>query len=713
MSRLYPIPTVFCLLMAMSVMGQQNTRKATEKCGTMLNLELRFQQNAALRNRFEQKKIEFNRVMSTRATEKTLGSDAITYIPVVFHIVMNNPGFISDAQVQAQLDTLNHDFFGANSDSIKIPSYFKSLFGKSNIQFCLARRTPDGEATNGIVRKITSKNTFALDDGVKHSFSGGSDSWDTDRYLNVWICTLATDMLGYASFPDDEFPDDQGVVIDFRVLPGGSFSRFNEGKTLTHEIGHYFNLYHIWGDDGGLCNGSDFIDDTPNQADATYGNFKGVKTDDCTSTGNGIMYQNYMDYTDDVNLVMFTPDQATRMQSALSFYRSSLLSSNGCQPVVLNNFDAQLKSLNQPTQRLCNPAFTPQVTIRNRGSQVLTSLQISTSIDNGPVNSFQWTGSVPTYSSVTVSLNNLTTTPGVHTLMVFLSNPNNNSDQEPINDTLRMKFQYITAISQLTEGFESTMFPPAGWDVLNPDNALTWERVSSISRSGNASARMNNFDYDGVGQPDDLRLPPVTLPNLIDSAFLSFHVASASFTDLNTPGNPWDTLEVLISQDCGNSYTSVYKKWGKELATEYTATTLPFFPMSSQWRKDSINLSSYIGADNLLIAFRNTTGFENNLYLDDVHLRTVLVNPNLKAQGLLVTPNPVRGNMVVQFYPEPSDLQSIQVYNSAGQKVNEIVIGVNGAGTYYSFNMSSYPKGMYMVRIVFRDRVTTKKLIKL
>jgi len=424
------------------------------------------------------------------------------------------------------------------------------------------------------------------------------------------------------------------------------------------------------------------------------------------------MYQNYMDYSDDACLVMFTPMQVDRMEMALSLYRPTLLSSNGCQPVILNNYDVQLRSVNQPSQRLCNSSFTPQVTIKNKGSQNLTSLQISTRIDNGPVTIYQWTGSVSTYSSTIINLNNLTTTPGNHTLTIYVSNPNSNTDQDRSNDTLQINFQYFAAVTDVKESFENTTFLTQGWDIVNTDNAYTWERVSGIGKTGDASIRIDNYDYDHIGERDDLRMPLIKIPSGTDSAFLSFQVAAAAYSDLNTPGNNWDTLEVLISTDCGQTYSSLYKKWGKNLVTTTTTYTSEFIPYSNQWRKDSINLGSFIGNNELLITFRNTTGFENDIYLDDINLRTVTINPNLKAQGFLVTPNPTSGTVAVQFYPQPTNLKAIQVFNDIGQKLYEIKIGNGQAGNYYPVDLSRYQKGMYVVKVVFADRVLTKKIIK-
>jgi hypothetical protein len=700
--------------------SQKNNRTATEQCGTMQHLAMKLDRDPQLKKQFEQQRDQFNNALKQglykmAAASRGQNINGASYtIPIVFHIVLPNPAVVTDAQIQAQLDTLNKDYAGTNGDSIIIPSYFKPFFGSSGIQFCLAKQTPDGDPTTGIERVVAGRPSFSNtdNDAVKHTATGGVDGWDANNYFNVWVCTFSNGLLGYATFPGDGDGNDnnQGVVVEYRSLPGGAFGGFNTGKTLSHESGHYFNLYHIWGDDDGACTGTDFVDDTPNQANASSGCSTGIKTDACTAGGNGIMYQNYMDYSNDNCLVMFTPLQVARMESALLAYRSSLLSSTGCQPPVLYNYDAQLKSINEPVQRICNSSFTPVVTIRNRGTQTLTSLKISAVIDNSVPAVFNWTGSLTQLASTDVSINSITTTAGAHTLKIYLSAPNNNTDQNTVNDTLSVNFEYIAPVTAVSEGFEGTLFPPAGWDIVNPDFSMTWKRVTGVAKTGNASVMMNNFEYPVVGQQDYLRLPGVNITS-VDSAFLSFQVAAATYTAVGTVGNTWDTLEVLISSDCGQHYNSLYKKYGSTLVTHVAADTSYFIPNANEWRKDSVNLGAYIGGGQILLAFKNTSGFENNIYLDDINLRTVTINPNLKSKGFLVTPNPTSGNVIVQFYPQPITLRSIQIFNAMGQKIAETI--TNGQpSNYYAFDISRHAAGMYIVRAVIGNDVLIRKIIK-
>ncbi len=708
------VATVISLAFCLQILAQENRRVADNRCGTMQVLEEQFKRDPAFKKKFELQRIMFNNAVASRiySPQNNQRTEAIATIPVVFHVVLPNGATVSDQQLMAQIDTLNKDYGGTNGDSVNIPPYFKPLFGKSIIRFCLAQQDPNGLPTTGINYYLTTQTSFPNDNTVKHAATGGADAWNTQKYLNIWICPIANNILGFSTFPNDNAPADQGVVIDYRAIPGGSYTGYNGGKTATHEVGHYFNLYHIWGDDNGGCNGTDFIDDTPNQADFTADAPVGVKTDNCTTTSPGIMYQNFMDYTRDSYLVLFTITQVSRMEAALSQYRSSLLTSGVCSNATLKNLDVQLTSIDQPVQRICNSSFTPGITIKNAGVQTITSLTISSVLDNGNVSTFNWTGSLASLASTTVSLSNVNVSNGSHIFTVTTSKPNGLTDENTANDVLTNTFMYQTPLTtDLQEGFESNVFPPAGWDIINTDNSITWQRITNVAKTGNASVYINNFQYSVSGRKDYLRLPDVDISNA-DSAFFSFQVAAAAYTPISAANNVWDTLEVVVSADCGKTYNSVYKKWGPNLVTRTSATTDKFIPTASEWRKDSVNLAAFSTNGRIIIAFLNTSGFENNIYLDDINLRRVSVNPNLKEKGVLITPNPTNGNITVQFYPQPVGLQAIQIYAIDGRKVAETLIKNELVNNVYRYNLDRFASGVYFVRLVFNDKVITRQIIK-
>lgn len=267
------------------------------------------------------------------ATHAIDGERSVVTIPVVVHIVYNVAAEnIADAQVYNQLDVLNNDFRRLNSDVGETPAYFTGVAADCEINFCLATLDPSGNPTTGITRTSTTKTSFSTGDDMKFA-TYGHTIWDRNKYLNIWVCDLSSGLLGYAQFPGGSASTD-GVAIDYVYfgLAGAGSAPYDLGRTTTHEVGHWLNLYHIWGDDGTSCGGSDLVADTPNQADETYGCPNGTIRISCTNGPNGDMYQNYMDYTDDGCMNIYTAGQKTRMQALFGVggTRASLLTSNGC-----------------------------------------------------------------------------------------------------------------------------------------------------------------------------------------------------------------------------------------------------------------------------------------------------------------------------------------------------------------------------------------------
>lgn len=192
-------------------------------------------------------------------------------IPVVVHVVYKKAAHnISDAQVASQFDILNADYGAANTDLPNVPAPWKSLVGNAKIKFRLAKVDASGKPTAGIVRVKTTVDEFAQDETVKRSVAGGSDPWDTARYLNIWVCNLGDNLLGYAQFPGGPATTDGVVIRNIAFGSNGIAAKpFDLGRTSTHEIGHFLNLRHIWGDTED-CSGSDLVSDTPRQQLPNY-----------------------------------------------------------------------------------------------------------------------------------------------------------------------------------------------------------------------------------------------------------------------------------------------------------------------------------------------------------------------------------------------------------------------------------------------------------
>ena len=339
---------IFSLIVSFGMLFGQNNQSISDPalttgrtCGVVDHEAYLQQQDpsrAIARQAFEQ--LTQNYAASQQNTNTT---QAVITIPVVVHVIWNTAAEnIPDNQILSQIQVLNEDYSLTNADASLIPSAFSGVAGNFGVQFCMAQRTPAGLATTGIERRNIATNVaFSTNDAVKHFSSNGLDAWDPTRYMNMWVCNLGSSLLGYAEFPTTTVSQTYGVVILYNAFGSnytsyGTFTAintvYNRGRTVTHELGHCFNLLHIWGDDNGACSGSDQCADTPNQANMNFGCPTFPHTDACTASGNGVMFMNYMDYTDDPCMYMFTNNQKTRALAVLNGTPyNALQTSNGCQ----------------------------------------------------------------------------------------------------------------------------------------------------------------------------------------------------------------------------------------------------------------------------------------------------------------------------------------------------------------------------------------------
>jgi hypothetical protein len=610
------------------------------------------------------KELSKNPAIANRPT----GNQAVTVIPIVFHIVGTaaNQAFASDEMIRRQVDVLNRDFAGLNPDSTKLPAAFKALFAHSNIRFALAKRTPVATPTNGIERRITPQ-TFTVDtynSSLKHAASGGLDQWDGLKYLNVWVADFSDNVLGIATFPNVDPANEQGIAIHYGALDqpcGGPYTGdFDGGRTLVHEAGHYFYLFHIWGDDGGSCNSSDFTtpygslpsvceDDTPNQASATLGCLTGVHSDACSANAPGIMYQNYMDYTKDACYGMFTIGQACRAEATLDLYRSSLKTSDGLVPVPGNevNNDLRISEILNPNSRgyacgmfttMCSIPLNPQVMVVNDGDATITTFLLEIKIDGVTVGTQVWTGNLQPGDFAYITLAGINATAGKHILTIKTINPNGLPDTRLASDSATAAFTLLSAgapAAMGTESFEGSIFPPAGWRVDNANpGSITWEQTMLAGNTGNASVRMNGFSYSDTGEVDYLVSPKLSTVDY-DTLLVSFNLAYAKYSE--SPYD-WEIVELVYSEDCGVTWKPTgYSKTGSQLATNGGGlVTSSFMPTIGEWRTDTVKIPLCGIAPNITIAFKSTNRYGNNLYLDDIDFSKLnLPDPNVAINQVI------------------------------------------------------------------------------
>lgn len=689
---------ILLILLTASVTQAQHI----DRCGTHQHFKNNVLKNPTRKAIFDEVNRKVTQNSKSRA-QRILSTNDTIYLPIVFHILIPNQNLLSDQQIHEQLIRLNEDFAGKNADSILIPSYFKPRQGKSIIQFKLAQRTPEMNETTGIIRYANALNSYNVNEvKIHYSSMGGADAWDNKQYINVWVGRLQGDVLGQATYPLSAPPEEDGLLIDYGTMPGGDYAPFNKGRTLTHEMGHFLFLYHIWGDDDGGCDGTDEIDDTPNQADATTGCHTGRKFDACTPSGDGIMYQNYMDYSTDDCLVMFTNMQVERMMQALELTRPTLLTSLGAEPVMAGQNNVIVQSIVANKERVCEPSNFYDITFKNIGSEKITSLLCSLAINN-TVLLESINVDLDTYETYVYRLNVENLQPGNNTIAVEVLKVNNVDDDHPSNNLLSVRTVYATTRNlPYEEDFSVAGFPPVGWYIHNPDNDLTW------MSAGNLGVLMPNYNYPVLGQFDYLVMPPVQLPN-VDSILFSFDIAAAVYSNLNENLSIWDTLKIEVTNGCDGVFQTVYKKTKGELITLSTPQEDFFIPNANQWRRDSIDLSSFKNSV-ITLRFTNINGYENNIYLDNLKYRAVGLPALLREQGYMIVPNPVNDIVQIRFLETPQVLKRIAIYDINGKRVQFEQVN---KGTYYQMNLSTLPRGVYFITIETDQFKETQKIIKL
>lgn len=285
-------------------------RVVRRQCGTMAAHMRLLEAHASFRSR--QARLEAATLR--RRSALALSAPKLVTVKLVVNVVYRTDAQnVSDAQVASQVDVLNQDFAAANPDRKSVPEVWKGLVTDARLRFKLAK----------VVRRKTTRAAFATDDSVKRAASGGIAPFEPASHLNLWVCALQGGVLGYAQFPGGPSATD-GVVIDYRAFgtKGTAQAPFNLGRTATHEVGHYFNLRHIWADTED-CSGSDFVADTPNAAGPNYGTPK-FPSVSCNNGPSGDMFMNYMDYVDDAAMFLFTAQQVLRMRTALDAARPGL-----------------------------------------------------------------------------------------------------------------------------------------------------------------------------------------------------------------------------------------------------------------------------------------------------------------------------------------------------------------------------------------------------
>ncbi|MEN7549654.1 PKD domain-containing protein [Rapidithrix thailandica] len=544
-----------------------------------------------------------SRIYQTTQLGKAAQGEEVYQIPIIVHIVHNGEAVgegtnISAAQVYSQFDVLNEDFRRKNADATQTPDEFKAVAADARIEFVPARVDPQGNFLKepGIHRVHGHKASWSLSEaqaGLQPAIY-----WDPDQYANVYTLSLQG-FLGYAQFPSFSGLDGlsekggsaqrDGILINYQYFgrtPANPFqNNFNKGRTLTHEMGHWLGLIHIWGESENNCEIDDFCEDTPRQSVPHYG----CKDEVLSSCGSSDMFQNFLDYSNDACMNLFTNDQVQRMHTVMEVASR--------RKVLLNSRVATTKNvfanLNVKSRKTCWGG--------NLQFQSLSKAKNSQNL------SLKWhfPGGTPEYSNEV--------NPAVQYLSKGTFDVRLIAQAGGESDTLLLK-EYIEVVdysqqakTNLSQDFEGVAFPPENWTVT--DNA--WQKAVW---AGGGATFVNNYQND-YGNVDASLLSPVLDTRLTQGLKLEFQYAYALWAGRS------DSLAIYMEDLCTGEKTLLWKKGGQDLATTSTASS-GYTPSSeAEWKTGSL-IMDVESSEWVRVVFQNIGNFGNNLFLDNIQINT-------------------------------------------------------------------------------------------
>jgi len=557
-SRLLKVLFAIYLLMPLAASAQ-------EKCASHLILE---QRNKRLPHISDQ---VFEHWIQNKTNDKKMQSlinpagrkaVQVVQISVVFHIIHKGDaigvnGNLSKERIDRQLETLNEDFNLANANRVETLADFSALAADIEIEFVYARQDPEGFETNGINRLIGSQLTYSF--GQRATLTAES-YWPAENYLNIWITDVTAPSLGWAEFPIANLPGlgdasgnrlIDGVTIDYEYIGDNPESPVFEskGRTLTHEVGHFFGLRHIWGDGG--CAVDDYCDDTPEANSFARG--CDLTKNTCTSLD---MVQNFMDYTDDACMTLFTQDQKNRMRIVVenSPRRLSLTISPGLEEPLPLNRDLALYPTNPLFISNCDESFTPSVRIKNQGLSDAQGYTLELLLNGNIIDEKIFGDTIPSGNETVVSFDSINFSSFGSYEFAYRVKLNSQIDERISNNEIAEFYQQLsTESAPFIKDFTTGL---TGWLIQNPDDEESWEVLNGFAGVPLFDERQN------LGEKDRLISPIFDLTN-VDIPALNLVFAQAADTTAHQ-------LTISASYDCGATFTEIiYQSQNTELATAY------------------------------------------------------------------------------------------------------------------------------------------------
>lgn len=401
--------------------------------------------------------------------------------------------------------------------------------------------------------------------------------------------------------------------------------------------------------------------------------------------------------------VMICPDRS--MTEVDQYTVAQLYAAKSACSAASTGIDAQMMLSTSLNAGLAScDSVTPKFRFGNLGTTTLTSATITYAVDGVNQKTINWTGSLATYENATVTGVKVgAPTPGNHTITATISNPNGGTDVTASNNSTTASFSIYPTVGggAITESFEAAGIP-SSWAVAG--GSTTWASETSIGFNSSSSAYLNWYSISS-GQIDYMSLPPMSFIGA-SAASLTFDVAHAQYA------SEADKLEVQISTNCGTTWASKYTKSGSTLATA-AVTTSQFVPASaSEWRHETVALTSALGQGSVLVRFKGTSAYGNDLYIDNVNFTiTTGIEENEMLNNIAVYPNPMSDFATVTYNIAETNIVKIELVNAIGQVVMKNDLGKINAGQHdFSLNSSELINGLYFLNITVGNSTVTKKV---
>ena len=639
--------------------------------------------------RLQNQSLAFSQLERETALYQNSGArDEVLTIPVVFHVIHNNgPENISSAQIYDALEVVNRDFNALNEDLDQVVSAFEDVIGDVQIQFKLARKDPDGVCHSGINR-IVSNETYVGEEDMKLLIQ-----WPRNKYLNVWVCADASGAAGYSLYPGSvngsNNSDMDGIVIQASYTGSIGTSNNFRSRVLSHEIGHWLNLRHLWGNSNtpgeeDNCDNDDNVSDTPNSEGWTVCNLEGVS---CGSLDN---VQNYMEYAYCGR--MFTEGQKSRLRTAAL--------SSVAQRNQLSTQTNLIATGLEGDPILCEATFSVDEHVICVGDSIHF---IDESFHD--VNNWFWDfadGSTITGSEQGIhdDLYHIFNNAGTYEVVLTASNGFESLSSEPTTITVLASGSMDNPVVQ---GFESASFPSEDWFIIDQLNDGGWEITEEASFSGTRALHLANWGNDIEFNKDFLLTSTLDL-SAASEVRIDYKWAYC-YKGISEEDDTDDRLRISVTGDCGNDWDLRKMHRGYTTLPSAPPHYYPFVPQSAdEWNEFTLILdqSQYM-TSNFRVMFEFESRLGNDIFLDDINI-TAYDSSMLAVQhwsldpALSLFPNPTDGASSLSYATLLQQDTRIVIYDAMGRIVDAVFEGSLPPGNHnFTLSPMKLTRGTYFV----------------